>query len=85
MLYQVPPTSAFSPQSTPQDREAWSDVVGRSVMAAELLLDSKPGMLDMMVGSTYPGQAGAHPVIGEDVLAAARKLTSRDTSMDNMI
>ena len=75
MLYQVPPDA---PYSTPAEKEAWSDVVGRSVMGAELLLDSKPGMLDMLAESAYPAQPGDRPVIGDDVLAAARKLTVRD-------
>ena len=72
MLYQIPPNA---PLSNSRYQQAYSDIVSRSVMAAELLLDSKPGMLDMMVESTYPVQTGGRPMISEDILAAARKLT----------
>ena len=70
MLYKVPPTAT--------EGEPWDDVVGRSVMAAELLLDSNPGMLDTLVDSTYPGQS-PRPVLGERVLEAARELSWRGT------
>jgi hypothetical protein len=74
MLYNVDPKVSF--ESSGQ-KEAWSDVVGRSVMGAGLLLDDHPGMLDMMVEGTYPNQSGPRPVIGEDILEAARKLQPR--------
>jgi hypothetical protein len=71
MLYKIDPAL---PLRTSREKEAWSDIVGRSVMGAGLLLDEKPGMLDMMVESTYPNQSGPRPVIGEDLLESARKL-----------
>lgn len=59
---------------TPATREKWTDAIGRSVMARELILDSKPGILDMMTKMTYPDQKGRHPAFGEGVLEAARAL-----------
>jgi hypothetical protein len=69
-LYRIPPGAPLN-----GGNEQWTDVIGRSVMAGKLLLDTDPGMLDMMVESTYPGQPGDRPVIGEDIKALARKLT----------
>ncbi|RMY25643.1 hypothetical protein D0867_00600 [Hortaea werneckii] len=57
------------------DFDRWVDVVSRSVMAANLLLDQPPGMLDQMVSMSYPNQSGEKPVIGNDIKDAARKLT----------
>lgn len=68
MLYNIQPSR---PQS---QKSAWADIQSRNAMASELLLDSKPGMLDMMVQSSYPNQSGPTPVIGEDIKEAARKL-----------
>lgn len=66
MLLAIPPaTTAAAP---------YTDVISRLVMAKELLLDSKPGMLDMMIDSTYPGQTGPKPEIGDDLKEAARAL-----------
>ncbi len=71
-LENIPPTKDFS--GSPQ---IWTDVITRSMMAAELILDSKPGMLDMLVESTYPGAASDRPVIGDDIKAAAERLKAR--------
>ena len=71
MLYNIDPAR---PLRTSGQREAWSDIVSRAVMGAGLLLDDHPGMLDMMVESTYPNQSGPRPVIGEELLESARKL-----------
>ena len=73
MLYNVDPKVPFE---TSGQKEAWSDVISRSVMGAGLLLDDHPGMLDMMVEGTYPNQSGPRPVVGDGVLEAARKLKS---------
>lgn len=73
LLYNIDPKLSFG-AGTSQQQEAWSDIVSRSVMGAALLLDEKPGMLDMMVEGTYPNQSGPRPVVGEEVLEAARKL-----------
>lgn len=56
------------------DKETWEDAVGRSAMARELILDTNPGMLDMMTEGTYPEQKGKHPAMGEDILDVARTL-----------
>ncbi|KAI9656913.1 MAG: hypothetical protein M1821_003552 [Bathelium mastoideum] len=59
-----------------EEEEAWTDVIGRSVMAQQLILDTKPGMLDLMVSATYPGQAGPTPQFGDEIVALARQLTA---------
>lgn len=58
----------------PDDKETWSDVHSRSLMACQLILDTQPGMLRMMVEGTYPGQPNPCPDMGEEVLRAARDL-----------
>jgi hypothetical protein len=73
MLYNIDPKL---PRRTNREREAWSDIISRNVMGGNLLLDTKPGMLDVMVESTYPNQSGPRPVIGEEILEAARKLAN---------
>lgn len=55
-------------------REAWSDVLGRSMMASQLILDTKPGMLNMMIESTNPEQKGKHPEFGDEIKALAREI-----------
>ncbi|MCJ1376476.1 hypothetical protein MMC20_007719 [Loxospora ochrophaea] len=70
-LYQVDPTLK---DLSRQEKEQWNDAVGRTVLAQELLLDTKPGALNTMTESTYPSQRGNHPELGEDVLVAARQL-----------
>ncbi|KAH9845776.1 hypothetical protein Tdes44962_MAKER01208 [Teratosphaeria destructans] len=62
-----------------QEKETWGDVISRTEVAKMLLLDTRPGMLDMMVESTYPHHSGElpfakRPVLGEDILAIAREL-----------
>ncbi|CZT14203.1 uncharacterized protein RCC_00177 [Ramularia collo-cygni] len=48
------------------------DVESRSMMAAMLILDEQPGMLDQMVGATYAQTQTFE--FGEDILADARRL-----------
>ena len=57
-----------------RQREAWDDCKGRAKMSKQLILDTNPGMLNMMMQSTYPNQSGEPPAFGEEVLAAAREL-----------
>ncbi|RMY12318.1 hypothetical protein D0868_02640 [Hortaea werneckii] len=64
MAYMIDPTL---PKDKKNVQDRWVDVVSRSVMAANLLLDQPPGMLDQM--------SGEKPVIGNDIKDAARKLT----------
>lgn len=42
----------------PTQEQWWDDVHSRNFMTAQLILDTRPGMLDTMVDSTYPGQTG---------------------------
>ncbi|KAK5168814.1 uncharacterized protein LTR77_006123 [Saxophila tyrrhenica] len=70
-LENIPPSSPFDGRN-----EMWVDVVSRSVMTKELLVDSKPGMLDMLVESTYPSSSSDRPEIGDDIKASARTLSS---------
>lgn len=58
--------------STPEE-EKWEDAKGRAVYAKQLMCDDMPGMLNMMTESTYPGQKGAHPAFGEELLEIARR------------
>lgn len=48
-------------------------------MAASLILNERPGMLDMML-SAGPGGGGVQPKMGADVEAAARRLKSVNSS-----
>ncbi|KAI7306162.1 hypothetical protein KC315_g14350 [Hortaea werneckii] len=70
MAYMIDP----SLPTKPDVQERWGDIMSRSVMAANLLLDQPPGMLDQMVTMSYPNQSGEKPVIGNDIKDAARKL-----------
>lgn len=70
MLAKVEPSSSRGDARS----EEWADVYTRSQMAADLLLDDKPGMLDMMVESTHPANASERPEITEEIKAAARAL-----------
>ncbi|RMY65635.1 hypothetical protein D0863_08980 [Hortaea werneckii] len=51
MAYMVDPTL---PKDKKDVQDRWVDVVSRSVMAANLLLDQPPGMLDQMVSIRIP-------------------------------
>ncbi|KAJ4355448.1 uncharacterized protein N0V89_003464 [Didymosphaeria variabile] len=54
-------------------QEMW-DVIGRTTMAANLILDSQKGMLDEMTELQYPEQKGRHPAFGEEILQLARDM-----------
>lgn len=56
------------------EKQAFTEVIGRSVMIYSLILDDKPGALNAMVEMSYPGTAGNHPDFGENILEEARKL-----------
>ena len=71
-LYEVLSNLQFA---NPNQREKWDDVHSRSALAAQLILDTMPGMLNTMTEKTYPGQAGQHPEFGEGIMESARKLT----------
>jgi hypothetical protein len=57
-----------------KDQKAWQEVKGRILFAKQLILDTKPGMLDKMTEATYPEQKGEHPEFGEEILELARQL-----------
>jgi hypothetical protein len=61
MLYFIPPTT-----SVLEAGSAFADVSNRSYLAAQLLLDTEPGMLDMTVQSG-PHDAELKPEIGDDI------------------
>ncbi|KAF9263042.1 hypothetical protein L218DRAFT_987817 [Marasmius fiardii PR-910] len=70
MLFTIPPEK--NPRRG-MHKATWSDVVGRTVMAKKLLIEDQV-MLNSMVERTYPDQRGQHPILGEEVLDAARNL-----------
>ena len=70
-LIQVPPSLRGMSK---EQRETWSDCVDRSTMSKNLILDTQPGMLDMMTEASYPNQGGEPPVFGAEILAVAREL-----------
>ncbi|MCJ1459407.1 hypothetical protein MMC28_009785 [Mycoblastus sanguinarius] len=70
-LYNVNPTLQ---KLSKQEKEAWEEAKGRATYAKMLMTDAMPGMLDQMTASTYPGQSGQHPALGEDILEVARRL-----------
>ncbi|KAL8804958.1 MAG: hypothetical protein Q9182_002268 [Xanthomendoza sp. 2 TL-2023] len=57
-----------------QEKELWEDATGRTTFAKQLILDEMPGMLDMMTEKTDPGQKGAHPGFGDEILELAKHL-----------
>ncbi|KAL8979545.1 MAG: hypothetical protein Q9205_005143 [Flavoplaca limonia] len=59
---------------TKQEKEKWQDAIGRTTFTKMLILDTTPGMLNMMTETTYPDQRGAHPDFGEEILELARHL-----------
>ena len=72
MLFAVPPNM---PNNMPrQQNEVWTDVLSRCITAANLILDTTPGMLNMMLASTGPGQQGDEPEFGDEITALARQL-----------
>ncbi|KAL9000693.1 MAG: hypothetical protein Q9169_000729 [Polycauliona sp. 2 TL-2023] len=71
MFYNINPTL----QGLSKDeKEKWEDAKGRTTFAKMLILDTQPGMLNMMTETTYPDQKGAHPDFGEEILELARHL-----------
>lgn len=59
---------------TEMEKQAFTDVLSRSVMIYSLILDEQPGALNTMVEMSYPGNADNHPGFGENILEEARKL-----------
>jgi hypothetical protein len=58
-----------------QSRRVWKDeCMGRSMLAANLILNKPPGMLNSMVEQTYPNQPGGHPEFGSEIEELARKV-----------
>ncbi|KAI4239758.1 MAG: hypothetical protein LQ349_000131 [Xanthoria aureola] len=72
MFYDVNPTLQ---NLSKQEKEKWEDAVGRTMFTKMLILDTGPGMLDMMTETTYPEQKGAHPDFEEEILELARHLS----------
>ncbi|KAL9003364.1 MAG: hypothetical protein Q9188_003758 [Gyalolechia gomerana] len=70
-MYNVNPTLQ---NLSKKEKETWQDAVGRASFAKMLILDTQPGMLDMMTETTYPDQSGKHPEFGEEILELARHL-----------
>ena len=71
MLYQIQPSST---SDTSSNNEPWTDILSRNAMANQLILDTTPGMLNMMIQTTYPGQTGQQAEFGDDIVEAAKKL-----------
>ncbi|KAL9616601.1 MAG: hypothetical protein Q9160_008546 [Pyrenula sp. 1 TL-2023] len=72
IMYNLPP---FLPKNMhKRQKEAWTDAIDRTSLTKELILDSKPGMLDSMTEATYPEQKGRHPRFGEEIVGMAREL-----------
>jgi hypothetical protein len=88
----VPPTiTSETMGSLPaRDREAWSDLQSGCVMAAELILDTRPGMLDMMVEGTHRVRTGEMPFgqrpnFWDEIKEAARVLKAAGRDEDVMV
>jgi hypothetical protein len=77
MCYNIDPELKHHRKGEPLP-EDYMDVLGRSFMASQLILDTKPGTLDMMTETTYPEQRGQHPQFGEEILQLARELMESD-------
>jgi hypothetical protein len=69
LILRIPPDTDVN-----QIPAAWTDVVSRSAMARQLLLDPSGAMLNSTLEIQYPDQRGRHPALGDEVLAAAREL-----------
>ena len=55
-----------------KEKAAWSDVTGRTIMAANLILDTNPGMLDMMVQAPSSKEAD----FGPEILGIAKEINA---------
>ncbi|KAL8840759.1 MAG: hypothetical protein Q9170_001197 [Blastenia crenularia] len=55
-------------------QEMWLDAVGRATFTKMLILDTKPGTLNIMTETAYPDQRGQNPEFGEEILELARHL-----------
>ena len=71
MVLQVNPTLEGL---SAKEKETWKDAQERSVYASMLIRDEMKGALDMMTEQTYPGQKGAHPEFGQEILDIAGRL-----------
>jgi hypothetical protein len=69
----VPPSVPAAETDNPQAKQIWADIYSRNKMAGGLIIDDKPGMLNTMIESTYPGTRN-HPEFGEEILAEAKVL-----------
>ena len=65
---------AVSPSLPASESVQWAEVTGRAVYAGQLITDVNTGKLNLLVEHAYPGQRGAHPEFGQDILALARAL-----------
>ncbi|KAL8641852.1 MAG: hypothetical protein Q9228_001399 [Teloschistes exilis] len=66
-----------------EEKEAWDDAIGHTVMAQGLILDTTNSALDRMTESTYPDQKGRHPEFGEEILELAKHLTDDSVERRN--
>ena len=58
-----------------KEKEVWSDVTGRSVMAANLILKTNPGMFNMLVQNPEPNTDGDVD-FGAEILAIAGEINA---------
>lgn len=72
-LYLVP---AKTNRLSAKHKEAFQDCHGRAAMAAGLILNQPPGMLEMMVKGAPHDQADPMPAMGQQVEDAARAVMS---------
>ena len=61
-----------------RDKETWRDAISRTKIACDLILNTTPGMLDMMMQPTSSGQNSTQPEFGEEILEIARSLKARN-------
>jgi hypothetical protein len=67
----VPPSVPVAETENRQAMKIWADVYSRNKTAGGLIIDDKPGMLNNLIESTYPGTTN-HPDFGEEILSEAK-------------
>jgi hypothetical protein len=67
-LYQVSPAMEFQ---NDKERELWAEIQQRGTMAAILISDKVPVLLDRMVQVVYGDQTGENLTFGDDILKMA--------------